>query len=67
MLEEIQGKRNPYSLLMGLKTAAATLVSVWRTLKPLKMNLPCDSDMPFLSVGPKDSTSSSTGFLLGGI
>lgn len=53
MLDEIHGRNNPHSLLMGLKTDVVALEI--RILKKLKINLPCGPAVPLLSTCSKDS------------
>jgi hypothetical protein len=42
MLVRIWGKRNPYTLLMGMQASATTLETIWRLLKKLNLDLPYD-------------------------
>ena len=42
MLVRIWSKGNPFALLVGMQTGAATLENEWRFLKRLKLELPYD-------------------------
>ena len=42
MLERLQRKRNPHSLLVEMQTGTATMKTVWWFLKKLTVELPCD-------------------------
>ena len=55
MLERMQRKGNPLTLLVGMCTGAATLETVWRFLKELKINLPYDPEIALLGIYPKDT------------
>ena len=43
-----QGERNPCALLVGMQTGAATVETVLRFLKKLKMELPYNPIIPLL-------------------
>ena len=53
MLERMQRKGNPSSLLVGMQTGAATVETVWNFLRKLKMELPFDQVIPLLGLYPK--------------
>ena len=55
MLERMWRKGNPLTLLVGMWTGAATLKTVWRFLKELKIDLPYDPAIALLGIYPKDS------------
>ena len=46
-------KKEPCALLMGMQTGTATVETVWRFLKKLKIELPYDSVIPLLAVYPR--------------
>ena len=48
-------KGNPLTLLVEMWTGAATLKTVWRFLKELKIDLPYDPAIALLGIYPKDS------------
>ena len=48
-------KGNPWALLVGMQTGAATLETVWRFLKKLEIELPYDPAIALLGNYPKDS------------
>ena len=50
----MQRKGNPFTMLMAMETGAATVESVWRYLKKIKMDLPIDPAIPLLGIYPKD-------------
>ena len=47
-------KGNPYVLLVGMQTGAASVKAVWRYLKKLKMDLPFDPAIPLLGIYLKE-------------
>ena len=49
MLERMWRKGNPLALLGGLGTGAASLETVWRFLKELKIDLPYDPVIALLA------------------
>ena len=53
MLARMWRKGNPHGLLMGMQTGAATVKTVWRYLKKLKMKLLYDPAIPLLGIYPK--------------
>ena len=53
MLERMKRKRNPHTLLVGLQIGTATMETVWRVLKKLRIDLPYDSAISLLSIYPK--------------
>ena len=50
MLERVWRKENPPTLLVGMIIGAATMKTVWRFLKKLKTELPCDPAIPLLGI-----------------
>ena len=55
MLARIKRKGNPFALLVGMQTDAATVESTMEiTSKTLKMDLPLDPAIPLLGVYPKE-------------
>jgi hypothetical protein len=51
------GKRNPFTLLVGMQTKTTTLEKVWRLLKNLNIDLPYDLAIPLLGIYPKECDS----------
>ena len=47
-------KGNPLALLVGIQTGAATLETMWRFLKKVKIELPYDPEIALLGIYPKD-------------
>ena len=47
-------KGNPFALLVGMQTGAATVESSIDYLKKLKMDLPFDPGIQFLGIYPKE-------------
>ena len=45
---------NPFALLVGMHTGAATVKTVWSYLKKLKMKLLYDPAIPLLGIYPKN-------------
>ena len=54
MLARMWRKGNPLALLVGMQTGAATLKTVWRFLKKLKIDLPYDPAIALLGIYPRD-------------
>ena len=54
MLTRIWRKGNPFALLVEMQTGAATVKTVWRYLKKLKMDLPFDPAIPLLEIHLKE-------------
>ena len=50
MLERVWRKKNPSTLLVGMKFGTATMRTVWRFLKKLKIELSYDPKIPFLGI-----------------
>ena len=48
-------KRNPLALLVGMQIGAATLETVWRFLKKLKIELTYDPAIALLGIYPRDT------------
>ena len=55
MLERMQRKGHPLTLLMGSKLAQPLWRTVWRFLKKLEMQLPYDPAIPLLSIHTKET------------
>ena len=51
----MQKKGNPLALLVGMQTGAATVGTVWRFHKKLKIELPFDQAIALLGIYPKDT------------
>ena len=54
MLERMRRNGNPLALLVGMQTGAASLETVWRFLKKLKIDLPYDAAIALLGIYPRD-------------
>jgi hypothetical protein len=52
------GKRNSRTLLVGMQASATTLKKIWRFLKNLNIDLPCDPVIPLLGIYPKECNTS---------
>ena len=52
MLERVWRKKNPPTLLVGMYICAATIKTVWRFFKKLKIELPYDPAIPLLGIYP---------------
>jgi hypothetical protein len=48
------GKRNTYTLLVGMQAIATTVEKNWRLLKNLNIGLPYDPAIPLLGIYPKE-------------
>ena len=57
MLERLWRKGNPHSLLVGMKTGAATMENSMEILKKLKMEISYDPAIPLLGIYPKNLKS----------
>ena len=55
MLWRMWRKGNTLALLVGMQTGAATLKTVWRFLKKLKIELPYDPAVALLGIYPKNT------------
>ena len=55
MLERVQRKGNPLTLLVGMQTSTATMETVWRFLKKLKIELPYDPAIPLLGIHTEET------------
>ena len=55
MLARMWRNRNSLALLVGMQTGAATLKTVWRFLKKLKIDLPYDPAIALLGIYPRDT------------
>jgi hypothetical protein len=50
----MQGKRNSFTLLVGMQTSTTILEKNWRLLKNLNIDLPYDPAIPLLGIYPKE-------------
>ena len=50
-------KGNPLPLLVGMQTSTATRRTVWRFLKKLELELPCDPAIPLLGIHTEETRS----------
>jgi hypothetical protein len=48
------GKRNTYTLLVGMWTSTPFCKKIWRLLKNLNIDLPYDQTIPLLGIYPKE-------------
>jgi hypothetical protein len=48
------GKRNPYTLLVGMQMVQPLWKKIWRLLKNLNIDLPYDPAIPLLGICPKE-------------
>jgi hypothetical protein len=48
------GKRNPQTVLVGMKLIQPLWKTIWRLLKKLNIDLPYDPTIPLLGVYPKE-------------
>ena len=58
MLQRMRRNGNPLALLVGMQTGAAcaaSLETVWRFLKKLKIDLPSDPAIALLGIYPQDT------------
>ena len=55
MLERVRRKGNPLTLLVGMQTSTATMETVWRFLKKLKIELPYDPAIPLLGIHTEET------------
>ena len=55
MLARMWRKENPLTLLVGKQAGAATLETVWRFLKNLKIELPYDPAIALLGIYPTET------------
>ena len=55
MLVRMWRKKISFALLVGMQAGAATLETVWRFLKKLKIELPYHPAIALLSIYPKDT------------
>ena len=55
MLERVQRKRDPLTLLVGMQTSTATMRTVWRSLKKPEIELPYDTAIPLLGIHTKET------------
>ena len=53
MLARMWRKGNPFALLVGMQTGAATVESSMEISQKLKMDLPFDPAIPLLGIYPK--------------
>jgi hypothetical protein len=50
-------KRNPHTLLVDMKLVQSLWKTVWRLLRKLKIELPCDPAVSFLGIYQKECKS----------
>ena len=55
MLERMWRNGNLLALLLGRQTGTASLETVWRFLKKLKIDLPYDTAIALLGIYPRDT------------
>ena len=55
MLARMQRKRNPFALLVGAQTGAATLEKSMEVSQKLKLELPYNPAIALLGIYPKDT------------
>ena len=55
MLERLQRKGNPLTLLVGMQTSTATMGTVWRFLKKREIELPFDPAIPLLGIHTEET------------
>ena len=55
MLARMRRKRISFALLVRMQTGAATLETVWKFLKKLKIELPYDPAIALLGIYPRDT------------
>ena len=55
MLVRMRRKRISFALLVAMQAGAATLKTVWRFLKKLKIELPYDPAIALLGIYPRDT------------
>ena len=60
MLARMWRKGNPYALLMGMQTGAATVESSMEILQKLKMDLPFDQVIPLLGNTSKGTQNTNS-------
>ena len=55
MLERVQRKGNPLTLLVGMQTSKPLWRTVWRFLKKLEIELPYDPEIPLLYIHTEET------------
>ena len=55
MLERVQRKGNPLTLLVAMQTSTATMETVWRFLKKLEIELPYNPEIPLLGIHTEET------------
>ena len=55
MLERVQRKRNPLTLLVGMQTSTATMENSVEILKKLEIDLPYDPAIPLLGIHTEET------------
>ena len=55
MLARMQRKRISFALLVGMQAGAATVETVWKFLKKLKIELPYNPAIALLGIYPRDT------------
>ena len=63
MLARMRRKRISFALLVGMQAGAATVETVWKFLKKLKIELPYNPAIALLGIYPKDKNADSQGHL----
>ena len=54
-MARVQRERNPFALVVGMQTGAATLENRWKFLKKLLIELPYNPAITLLGIYPKDT------------
>ena len=55
MLERVQTKGNPLTLLVGMQTSTDTMENSVEVLKKLKIDLPYDPEIPLLGIHTEET------------
>ena len=55
MLERVQRKGNPLTLLVGMEISTALWRTVWRLIKKLEIELPYDPAIPLLGIHAEET------------
>ena len=55
MLEKVQRKGNPLTLLVGMQTSTPLWRTVWRFIKKLEIELPYDPAVPLLGIHTEET------------
>jgi hypothetical protein len=54
------GKMNPHTLMVGMQASKTTLKTIWRLLKKLNIDLPCDPAIPLAGIYPKECNAGNS-------